>query len=123
MNHHELPIHVAILDALNAALPERATRPWHTPNEGDHHVKFRNRLRDMGLRAGVGDLSFVLDGIYHEIEVKSARGRQSPEQERRQAEIWRAGGRYAVCRSVADLRDTLTAWGIAPAGPIPGSTG
>lgn len=119
----ELPIHIACLNRLNALLPPDATRAWHTPNENMHKPQFRAKLRDMGLRAGVGDLSFVWRGRYFEIEIKAPGGRQSPEQKRRQAELWQAGAKYALVSDPAHIEEILRAWGIPVREPIPVSSG
>lgn len=108
----EYHTHVAVLRFLRLALPADASQVWHTPNENAHKVQFRRKLRDMGLLAGVGDLSFVWRGQYHEIEVKAPNGRPSRAQDQRYADLWKAGARYAVVRNLDDLHDTLREWGI-----------
>jgi hypothetical protein len=51
---------------------------------------------------GQGDIKGCYHGRYIEIEVKTAAGRQSPEQRKRQADVTRAGGIYVVARSLDD---------------------
>lgn len=118
---HEYWIHVSCLHFLRAVLPDDASAPWHTPNENAHKVQFRRKLGNMGLVAGVGDLSFVWRGQYHEIEVKAPGNRPSRAQDARQADLWSAGARYAVVYSLDDLQDVLRAWGIPLRGRIPAS--
>ncbi|MEM6932355.1 MAG: hypothetical protein AAF526_02085 [Pseudomonadota bacterium] len=108
----EGPIHMECLRFLRRRLPARAAKTiWHTPNENAHKVQFRKRLRDLGLKSGVGDISFVWDGAYYEIEVK-ADSRQSPDQVSRQSDLWAAGARYAVVHCIQDLEDALGRWGV-----------
>jgi len=119
----ELWVHMECLNRLNALLPDDASRPWHTPNENMHKPQFRKKLRDMGLRAGVGDLSFVWRGLYFEIEVKAPGGEQSDAQDRRQAELWQAGAKYAVVYDPSHVEAVLCAWGIPLRTAIPAASG
>ena len=86
----------------------------------------------MGVRAGIGDLllwwgvepsilqkiwaflGFKID-IMHcgmiELKVKSG---LSDVQKTVRDKFIAAGGKYAVCHSVAEVRDTIMAWGIKP---------
>ena len=61
---------------------------------------------------GQADLSGILpDGRRLEIEVKTADGRQSPEQRRFQAMIEKFNGMYILARSVEDVDRAFTAAG------------
>lgn len=81
----------------------------HVPN-GERRLRQDGaKLRDMGVLPGVADL-FIFAGWRAPlaVEIKSARGRQSPAQQRFEL-AWRGvGGAYAVVRSTADA-DALVA--------------
>ena len=71
------------------------------------------KLARMGLKAGVPDLAFVIEGRAHFLELKRARGgRLSPEQIRMHTELRGAG---AIVETVAGLDqaiDVLARWGV-----------
>lgn len=69
-------------------------------------------LKAMGARAGVADLVFFRGGFIGFIELKSPKGTQSPAQEQFQAECDAAGVPYMVCRSLAEVEETLAGWGV-----------
>ena len=70
------------------------------------------RRKARGCRPGWPDIQVVYRGLLHCIELKIDNGKQSENQIAMQAEIERAGGRYAICRSVEDVERQLIAWGI-----------
>jgi hypothetical protein len=51
-------------------------------------------------------------GQFYGVELKIDAGKQSDNQCAIQAEIERAGGKYAICRSVEDVEAQLIAWGF-----------
>lgn len=74
------------------------------------------RLGDRVVRFGVtgqADLTGILpDGRRLEIEVKSASGRQTPEQQAFQRIIERFNGIYILARCTDDVRQRLAAFGV-----------
>jgi hypothetical protein len=59
-------------------------------------------------KPGMPDIIAVFrDGIFTGIEVKSATGRQSPEQKRAQSQIEALGGRYWLVRTPEELETNL----------------
>lgn len=84
----------------------------------DHAAKLSPRQagerRARGVIRGIPDWLFILppDGQTAWIELKVEGGRLSPEQ------VWwrdcalNAGARYAVCRSLDDVCETLDDWGV-----------
>lgn len=109
----ETPIHVAILHYLLAVLPKPAAATLaHVPNGENRDARTGAFLKRLGTRPGMEDLQFIWHGRLHAIEVKREGGRQSPAQRARQDAVVIAGGRYAVCRSIEDARETLREWAI-----------
>ncbi len=60
------------------------------------------RAKDMGKRAGVADLVILQPSHTHHglfVELKTAKGRQSPDQKKFQADVEKVGYKYELCRS------------------------
>jgi hypothetical protein len=97
----EAELQAAILDTLTrcGALVSRN-------NVGVAAWKTGQRTR-YGLGVGSGDLVVCYLGRYVEIEVKSATGRQTPEQAARARAVESAGGLYVLARSVTDVLRAL----------------
>jgi hypothetical protein len=111
MNEHALQAQVA--NELALRMP--ADVLWSAV---DHAAKLSGRQagdrKRRGVKKGQPDLRFVLppNGQSAEIELKSDKGRQSPEQRAWEAQTVAAGGLYAVCRCMAEVEGTLAAWGV-----------
>lgn len=109
----EMRLHCAILDYLRVVLPPAAAATLiHVPMGENRNAITGAKLRRMGARAGVEDMQFALYGRLHAIEVKPEGARLARAQKDRQAALVAAGGRYAVCRSLADIDETLIEWCI-----------
>lgn len=75
------------------------------------------RLKRLGLRAGVSDLIFVHNGQAFALELKSDKGRVTPEQDEFMADFRAAGG-YAWCaHGIDEAIITLEHWGILRRAP------
>lgn len=68
---------------------------------GDRHIRF-------GL-PGSADILAVWRGRFLAVEVKAARGKQSPKQQAFERRVVGAGGLYVLARSVDDVRAVLEA--------------
>ena len=98
---------------LARALPPTAT--WTSVDMAtDQHMNVvaGARRKARGLRAGWPDVQVIYEGRLFGVELKIGEGRQSPAQQFMQAEIERAGGKYAICRSVEDVERALMVWRI-----------
>lgn len=67
-----------------------------------------NRFVRAGTR-GQGDIKGIYKGRLVELEVKSAKGKQSKRQKKRQENITRAGGIYAVVRNLNEALAVVAA--------------
>lgn len=86
---------------------------WHTPNGGQRDAKAGSLLKRMGARAGVPDLVFLLpDGRCLHVEVKTAKGRPTPEQRDLHPRMAEAGHPVHTARSIDDLRAILAEAGV-----------
>ena len=84
----------------------------------DHAARISPRQgkarKDRGVKKGQPDYRFILppNGRSAEIELKREGSYQEPEQKAWQRATEAAGGLYAVCRSVDDVGETLSEWGV-----------
>lgn len=91
-------------------------------HEARRSLQAQQKLKASGVKAGQADLRFVIppNGQSGEIELKlpaGPRGGVSHSEQSEAQELWQdtvtgAGGRYAVCRSLAEVQLVLTTWGL-----------
>lgn len=87
--------------------PSLALCLFAVPNGGSRNLREAARMKGEGVTAGVADLILLVPrGGYASlcIEMKSAAGRQRPEQKAWQQAVEKAGNRYVVCRSFDEFR-------------------
>ena len=101
----------AVVQYLMLSLPDDVLW-YHCPNGEYRSKRTAARLKLMGVRPGVSDLPFVIQGRAAFIELKATKRSLSGDQEAFEALVERAGGLFAVCRSLEEVEDTLTAWGV-----------
>jgi hypothetical protein len=86
----------------------RATFPgvlaFHVPNGEKRDRRTAEKLKRMGVLAGVPDWLMFPDGVKVAMEFKTDEGEQSPEQQRFERMWKRAGGTYLVVRSLDDFK-------------------
>lgn len=110
----EGPIHDACLRFLQLSLPGAAIH--HSANEldlgGDRRAKAiaQAKAKKKGMRPGWPDIEVLWRGQFWTFEVKAEDGRVSTDQERCGADIIANGGRWAVVRSVDDVRRYVALW-------------
>src|SRR5512139_1200800 len=73
---------------------------WHTPNDAKRTPGNANRLKAMGMVPGVPDLILCRNGETFFLEIKSAKGRLSDNQEHFHARLAATGFNVAVQHSV-----------------------
>lgn len=110
--HPEYALHRAVVQILKLQC---------NPNVLWYHVPSGNKLAKrtaahnklMGVRAGVADLVFLVNGKSYFMEFKSLKGRHSPEQKRFELDAWDAGtGGYATIRSIDQAITWLKIWQV-----------
>lgn len=85
---------------------------WATPNAARRSPRLGAELKRQGMTAGVGDISALSpDGRYHELELKTERGRLSQAQRVRLKAVATTGCRAEVAFGLDDALRKLTAWG------------
>ncbi len=117
----EYRLHVAVVEHLHSAFPQvlflhPANRPSGDTEESRKANAFFNKK--MGVKAGAADLllwwSHTMQPYSTQcgaIELKGD-GPQSSKQKTFEFSFTRIGGRYAVCKSVAQVHKALIGWGI-----------
>lgn len=82
----------------------------HSPNEGQRSWFERMKLTKMGMRAGFPDLILLKDNSYSKflaIELKTLKGNQSKRQKDMQITLMKEGGKYVICRTLEDFKQTI----------------
>ncbi len=70
-------------------------------------------LQELGVLAGVSDLLMIApNGFMAGIELKVGKNKESDYQKDFGSKLITCGHHYAVCRSVAEVRDMLVGWGL-----------
>ena len=113
----ELPVHRSVLRYLQLALPGALIH--HSPQNlgvGDGKdgkiARAVALAKSMGMLVGWPDIVVLWRGRFMAFEVKAEGGKASAAQEAVGALIQTHGGRWAVVRSIEDVREYLADWGI-----------
>ena len=107
MSTKEGKIQKEILDYLKS----KGIFHWRQNNGAVYDPKINGYRSHTGMR-GVPDILLILDGRFIGIEVKTPKGRQSPDQILFQRRCERHGGLYILARSVDDTKKALLDAGL-----------
>lgn len=108
----ESQIQRAIVGYLEAVLPPHY-RVYANANASRRTTTGRAANAVPGLRRGIPDLTIRgPGGLSYDIEIKSAKGRLSPEQSEWGTWVISIGGRWACVHSVEEVRLALNEWQI-----------
>jgi hypothetical protein len=83
----------------------------HSPNGMPASARTGARFKRLGMKPGWADITIAVEGRMHCLELKTATGRQSPEQRSFQLECEIGGVPYAVARSFEEAERILSDWG------------
>jgi hypothetical protein len=108
MSERELHQYVADLLRLTA---RRDVLWFHPVNEGKRSERMGAFLLRQGMLPGVADLVVVIRGKAHFMELKTAKGRLSPEQWAFREAAVAAGAVYEVARTPEQAKNILQHWG------------
>lgn len=109
MSEHDLQVSVARF--LSLALPADAV--WfHVPNGGHRSKASAGKMKAEGVIAGVADCLVIYRGQAIGIELKTLKGRLSPQQKSWASSFERAGGWYYVARSIDQVKEILESCGV-----------
>ena len=108
---NETTIHIDILRYLRLVLPDAMV--FHVPNGGLRSKAEAGKLERMGVVAGIPDIVvWTRGGLTLAFEVKTSRGRLSPDQRAMHEWMKLAGFKVAIVRSIDDTREALNLWKI-----------
>ena len=120
MREEEHNIQCACVRWFNLQWPEYRGLLFAVPNGGARSKATAGKLKAEGVVAGVADLILLVpkcvkakdEGWYNTIhglciEMKTAKGRQSPEQKGWQEMVEAHGYKYAVCHSLDEFMHTI----------------
>lgn len=85
---------------------------FHCPNGGKRGAREAARLKRQGVLAGVSDILLYWQDGYGAIELKYGNNDMSKPQSYFAERLLKFGGKFAVCRSVDEVKATLKAWGV-----------
>lgn len=118
MREEEHNIQCACVRWFNLQWPQYRGLLFAIPNGGARSKATAGKLKAEGVVPGVADLillvpklmmiemnPFIICGLC--IEMKTAKGRQSPEQKEWQEMVESKGYKYAVCHSLDEFMDTI----------------
>ena len=90
----------------------RNTYVFAIPNEAKRSFTLAARMKASGLRAGVADLCIMFpEGRVAWLELKTLKGRQTPEQKNFEEVCDVLGHRYGLAHSLDEAIDILKRWG------------
>lgn len=105
-------LQIAVAGHVEARLSPNAIA-YHCPNGGKRSIKVAQKLKRMGVLAGVADWCLVLpDGSAAYLELKSKDGVLSLGQKEFKARCELIGVPYVVSRNLDHALMTLEAWGV-----------
>lgn len=110
MNQEEHNIQCACVRWFNYQWPEYRGLLFAVPNGGARSKATAGKLKAEGVVPGVADLILLVPKQWAFalcIEMKTAKGRQSPEQKGWQDMVEAHGYRYRVCRSLDEFMNTI----------------
>lgn len=85
---------------------------YHVPNGGSRNIAQGAMRKRMGVRRGTPDLVFHWRDGSGFIELKSESGSLEPEQKTFRDLATSLGCKWALCRSVRQVEEHLTEWGV-----------
>lgn len=106
MRHEESSIQKSCVRWFRLQYPSLAKLLIAVPNGGRRGIVEASIMKSEGVVAGVADLLLLIPSKgcpFLCIEMKTPKGRQSPEQKAWQHEVEKIGARYVVCRGIEDF--------------------
>lgn len=110
----------ALADAQSYGVLDRNVVWWHTPNEMRASNAVGALRKAMGVRRGAPDFTFVLGDRAVLVELKSEKGKLSPDQKTVREQLHAAGGTLHVCKTVGEVFRVLHQAKFAKENPYAG---
>lgn len=108
MRHEESTLQIGCVRWFRYQYPKLTL--FAIPNGGNRNLITAMTMKREGVLAGVADLflAFPSQGFHGLwIEMKTSKGRQSPEQKHFQIGMEKQGYKYVVCRSFEDFKNEI----------------
>jgi len=80
---------------------------WACPNGDYRHPAVGARLKRQGVKPGAADLMFVIDNMFHGLELKTEIGVMTANQQDYARELQRAGGVFHVAYGLQEALEVL----------------
>ncbi len=109
----ELQIHIAVIQHLKYRA-RKGIVYFHAANGERREARDAAKLKAMGVTPGIPDLVLIANGKTYGLELKTSKGRISPEQKSMLSQFEAAGAYTAVAFGLDSAISILTAWGIIP---------
>lgn len=113
MRNIESRLQIACVKWFRLQYPKLANLLNSVPNGGARNEVTGAILKAEGSVRGVADLELnIARGHWHglKIEMKTAKGRQSPHQKLWQEAVTKQGYKYIICRSIEDFMEEITSY-------------
>ena len=123
MRQDEHNLQVACVRWFNLQYPQYRGLLFACPNGGNRNLVTAAKLKAEGVTPGVADLLLLVPRAFKAndndewyiifglcIEMKTAKGRQSPEQKVWQKKVEGEGYRYRVCHSIEEFMETINGY-------------
>lgn len=92
--------------AIRGIHPHLKKRLWHNQQKARNRVE-GNRFKAMGVIRGVSDITLMMPGMMHFIELKTPRGTQSADQIEFQKAAEYCGFRYYLVRTFEQFKELI----------------
>lgn len=109
---HESKIQAAFVELWPSVAPPRASMHANVNERVAPTKAHLGRMKALGMRAGVADISVLYEGRTHYLEFKTLKTAQTAAQKVFEAEVIHAGATYAVVRSAEEAHAALIAAGV-----------
>jgi hypothetical protein len=110
-----LQIHIAVVQHLKYRA-RKGVCFFHAANGERREARDAAKLKAMGVTPGIPDLIIIADGKTYGLELKTSRGRLSPEQKGMLAVLNAAGAFASVAYGLDQAISILQAWGLLAGG-------
>ncbi len=108
----EDPFQIEAAAFFDFCLPKPDAWWCHVPNGGKRAMTTARRLKAMGTKAGAPDNLIIYQGRAYWIELKARYGSLQDSQKSTIPVIESAGSPVAIARTLEDIADALSSWGI-----------
>jgi len=107
MRNEEHYLQVSMVNWFNYQYPKMKYNLFAVPNGQNKSIQQAKYFKSEGLKSGVSDLIFCLNGKTTFIEVKTGKGKQSPTQKEFEKEMEKNNFDYYIVRDLDEFRSVI----------------